>query len=245
MFPARLLSFRDNFMSITPGTAWASAELSLVPIYADSHLAAFNKPTGLLAVPGRGTDKQHCLASIARGQFDDALVVHRLDQATSGIMLFARGQRMQSALGKMFEQRQIYKRYVAVIEGQLRMPQVAEQKLDDDSDDWALIDLPLVADWPNRPRQQVCHERGKPSHTRYRVLAYDAASNTTRVELVPITGRSHQLRVHLQAIGHPICGDALYGDAATQPRLMLHASELSFCHPATQCTMALLSEPGF
>jgi tRNA pseudouridine32 synthase / 23S rRNA pseudouridine746 synthase len=169
-------------------------------------------------------------------------VVHRLDMATSGLMLMARGPAMQRALSKLFETRAIHKRYVAMVDGHL-----------DSSPHWQLIDLPIALDWPNRPLR-IIHPDGKPSRTRWRALQYDAATHTTRVELEPITGRSHQLRVHLQALGHPILGDALYAPPAAQakaPRLMLHACALAFRPPAssaTQPTDALLnfeSTPGF
>lgn len=179
-----------------------------------------NKPAGLLAVPGRGVDKQDSLATRVQVEFHDALVVHRLDMATSGLMLFARGADMQGRLSQMFREREIEKRYVAVVAGELE--NVAGE-----------IDLPLASDWPNRPKQQVDHAGGKPSLTRYRLLAYDETSNTSRVSLEPVTGRTHQLRVHLAAIRHPILGDALYGDASAAPRLLLHASELRFTHPCS------------
>ncbi|WP_435627726.1 RluA family pseudouridine synthase [Candidatus Ferrigenium straubiae] len=200
-----------------------------------------NKPAGLLAVPGRGADKQDCLASRVQAEFPDALVVHRLDMATSGLLLFARGAEMQRRLSHLFSKREVQKRYVAVVAGRVESLS-------------AEIDLPLAGDWPNRPRQKVDHELGKPSLTRYRVLGYgedvrpgvskgERDTCTTRVELEPVTGRTHQLRVHLAAIGHPILGDALYGQGAE--RLMLHASALSFAHPLGGEPLALASEPPF
>jgi tRNA pseudouridine32 synthase / 23S rRNA pseudouridine746 synthase len=186
-------------------------------LHADSFLLAIDKPAGLLAVPGRGEDKQDCLWSRVRTDWPDALVVHRLDQATSGVMLFARGAAVQRALSAAFEQRRVAKRYEAVVLGVV-------------ADDAGAIDLPLGADWPNRPRQQVDLARGRRSLTRWRVLARDA--QTTRLALEPVTGRSHQLRVHCAAIGHPIVGDALYGAAGVAaPRLLLHAAEITIAHP--------------
>jgi tRNA pseudouridine32 synthase/23S rRNA pseudouridine746 synthase len=207
-------------------------------VYADTDLLVFNKPAGMLSVPGRGADKQYCLASVVHEQFADALVVHRLDQATSGMLMFARGRAVQSTLSRMFAKREIEKRYLALVEGKLE---------EDDTAHWQQIDLPLAADWLNRPRQRVDREHGKPALTRYRVLGYDAATHTTRVELAPVTGRSHQLRVHMQAIGHPICGDALYGGpaAANSSRLMLHACSLEFTHPVTQSQVCLRCEASF
>ena len=189
-------------------------------IYQDDSLLILNKPAGLLSVTGRGADKQDCLATRVQAEFPDALLVHRLDMATSGLMLFARGAAMQKRLSEMFRNREITKRYVAIVAGKLEIES-------------GEIDLPLSADWPNRPKQQVNLAAGKPSLTRYRLLAYDKKNHTSRVALEPITGRTHQLRVHLAAIHHPILGDALYGDPTAAPRLLLHASELRFAHPVS------------
>jgi len=188
-------------------------------LHADDALVVIDKPAGLLAVPGRGADKQDCAALRVQSMFADALVVHRLDMATSGLMVFGRGTAAQRALSISFAQRVVDKRYVAVVAGTL-------------ADDEGEIDLPLAADWPARPLQKVDHERGKPSHTRWRVLA--RSEHATRLELEPLTGRSHQLRVHLLAIGHPIVGDTLYAPPpvrASAPRLLLHASRLTLTHP--------------
>jgi tRNA pseudouridine32 synthase/23S rRNA pseudouridine746 synthase len=200
-------------------------------IYRDDSLLVANKPAGLLAVPGRGADKQDCLVTRVQAEFPDALVVHRLDMATSGLMVFGRGLDMQRRLSRLFHDRKVEKRYVAVVSG----------KLTPDSGE---IALPIGADWPNRPRQKVNHEGGKHSLTRYRVLAYDADADTTRVELEPVTGRTHQLRVHLAAIGHPIVGDALYGGRRAD-RLMLHAGWLSFEHPRTGNAISFSCEAPF
>jgi tRNA pseudouridine32 synthase/23S rRNA pseudouridine746 synthase len=204
---------------------------SLDLIYRDDSLIVVNKPAGLLAVPGRGADKQDCLASRVQTELPDALVVHRLDMATSGLLLFARGTEMQRRLSQLFRERLVAKRYVAVVSGRLE-PSSGE------------INLPLIGDWPNRPRQKVDFATGKPSHTRYRVLAHDVSTDTSRVELEPVTGRTHQLRVHLAAIGHPIAGDALYGGCASG-RLLLHASMLCFAHPLSGELLTLVSEPPF
>lgn len=177
-----------------------------------------NKPAGLLAVPGRGVDKQDCLSARIQEIFSDALIVHRLDMATSGLLLFARGESMQRELSRMFREREVAKRYVAVVAG----------RPDADSGE---INLPLSVDWPNRPRSKIDPEHGKPSLTRYSVL--DVSESQSRLALEPVTGRSHQLRLHLAAIGHPILGDALYGDARSAPRLLLHACALEFRHPAS------------
>lgn len=155
-----------------------------------------------------------------QADFADALVVHRLDMETSGLMVFARGIDAQRAISRAFEQRAVSKYYVAVTFGVIE-------------DDAGTINLPLICDWPNRPRQMVDHTIGKPATTHFEVLARDALTQRTRVGLTPITGRSHQLRVHLASLGHPIIGDSLY--ATTPPaageRLMLHAARLGFPHP--------------
>lgn len=184
----------------------------MLPVYIDSHLLVLDKPQGLLSVPGR--TEPDCLSARAQARWPDALVVHRLDQATSGLFVMARGAEAQRRLGRAFETRRVHKTYVAVVEGSL-------------ADDAGEVTLPLAADWPNRPRQQVDTLRGRPALTRWRVLQRRA--DRCLVELQPVTGRSHQLRVHLQAIGHPIVGDDLYGRAG--PRLLLHATALELPHP--------------
>lgn len=192
-------------------------------IYQDAALLVLDKPAGLLSVPGRGPDNADCLASRIQARFPEARIVHRLDMATSGLIVMALGAEMERRLSIAFQQRTVDKRYLAVVTG-LPAPERGE------------ISLPLIADWPNRPRQKVDREAGKPSLTGYTVLAHDPTSNTSRLDLRPHTGRTHQLRVHLQAIGHPILGDELYGDAASRhaaPRLQLHASALSLPHPLT------------
>ena len=206
-----------------------------VIVHADAQCIVVCKPSGLLAVPGRGEAGRDCLSERVRREFADALIVHRLDMATSGLMLLARGADAQRTLSIAFARREVHKRYVAVVEGQLDTHE-------------GEIDLPLAADWPNRPRQQVDAVRGRPSLTRYRVLEIDAAHNTTRLELEPVTGRAHQLRVHLLALGHPILGDALYGSAevhAAAPRLLLHATSLRFTHPTSGEPMTFDSPPPF
>jgi tRNA pseudouridine32 synthase/23S rRNA pseudouridine746 synthase len=193
----------------------------LTVIHADRAILVIDKPAGLLAVPGRGPAKQECAVSRARVQFPDLPgqpAVHRLDMATSGLLLLARGAEMQRRLSRAFAERAVHKRYVAIVHG-------------DVTGEHGEIDLPLAADWPNRPRQQVDPLHGKPSLTRWRVLARDSAAGTTRLALEPVTGRSHQLRVHLLAHGHPIVGDALYGPPLPAARLLLHAEHLALDHP--------------
>lgn len=208
-------------------------------IHADACLLVLSKPAGLLSVPGRGEDKQDCLSTRVRQHYPGALVVHRLDMATSGLMLMARSNAIQRALGALFERRLVDKRYVAVVDGKL-----ADAP---DAGGWGLIDLPIAVDWPRRPLRIIDAQHGKASLTRWRVLAHDASVPTTRLELAPLTGRSHQLRVHLQAIGHPILGDRLYGsDAeARAPRLLLHASQLQFAHPVSAEMLSFKSAPPF
>lgn len=207
-------------------------------VHADADCIAVDKPSGLLSVPGRGPDKQDCLATRVQAIYPDARVVHRLDQGTSGVWLMARGPAMQKALGAAFERREVSKRYVALVAGRLTAP--------DSPDGWGQIDLPLAPDWPRRPLQKVDPEAGRPSQTRWRVL--DTGARCTRVELEPLTGRSHQLRVHLMALGHPILGDTLYAPPEVQamaPRLMLHASELSLVHPGTRQVLRLAAPVPF
>jgi len=187
-------------------------------LHADDAMIVVAKPAGLLAVPGRGPDKQDCAAARVLQRWPDARIVHRLDMATSGLLVFARGAEVQRRLSAAFAERAVSKRYVAQVHGQ-----VAGEKGE--------IDLPLAADWPNRPRQRVDAECGKPSLTRWQVLARE--DSFTRLALEPVTGRSHQLRVHCLAAGHPIVGDSLYGPGDDAPRLMLHAEHLAFAHPAS------------
>jgi tRNA pseudouridine32 synthase/23S rRNA pseudouridine746 synthase len=208
-------------------------------IHEDDHLIVLDKPAGLLAVPGKGPDKQDCLSSRAQARWPDALVVHRLDMATSGLVVMARGLDAQRTLSRAFETRQVHKRYTAVVAGAFANPQPGNG--------WNTIDLPITVDWPNRPRSIVSAELGKPSVTRWR-LAEPSDGDTTRLELEPVTGRTHQLRVHLQAIGHPILGDALYATPEQQalaPRLLLHAHHLSLPHPLHGATMAFHSPCPF
>lgn len=226
-------------MNATPESVQRAAVPAGVSLlYADAALLVLDKPSGLLSVPGRGADKQDCLSARVQRLYPDALVVHRLDMATSGLMLLARGTVAQRTLSAAFAARGISKRYVAVVDGYL----VASR------DDWACIDLPIAVDWPRRPLRVVDPVYGKPSVTRWRVLWHDAARTSTRLELEPLTGRSHQLRVHLQALGHPILGDTLYGCDRTQAlseRLLLHASALELEHPFNRQIMRFDSPVGF
>ena len=197
-------------------------------LHADAQLLVYCKPSGLLSVPGIGPDKQDCLRSRAQQQWPDALIVHRLDMATSGLILMARGPDMQKTLSQAFEKRQVHKRYEAVVLGEpIEVP---------DEQGWSRIRLPRRIDYQNRPRSIIDYAHGKPSLTRWKPIGPGPWPGTTRLSLEPFTGRTHQLRVHLAAIGHPIVGDPLYAPAegrALAKRLLLHACELAFTHPVT------------
>lgn len=198
-----------------------SPDPQFTAIHVDPALIVVNKPSGLLSVPGRGAEKQDCLITRVQSAYPDALIVHRLDFDTSGLIVLARGKAMHRRLSMLFQSREVDKRYVAIVAGEL-------------ASSAGEIDLPLIVDWPNRPLHKVDFATGKPSLTFYRVLGYDAGRRASRVELIPATGRTHQLRVHLQALGHPILGDTLYADPATRQmsdRLLLHAEHLALAHP--------------
>lgn len=187
-------------------------------IHADHEILVVDKPAGLLSVPGKGEDKADCLIARLAGPFPEVLLVHRLDLDTSGVMVFALTRYAQRHLGLQFEKRQVKKVYVARLAGRLEPAT-------------GTVDLPLIVDWPNRPKQMVDHDRGRPARTDWRVVR--ATDAETRVRLMPLTGRSHQLRVHMASLGHPILGDPLYaeGEARDHPRLMLHAESLRLRHP--------------
>lgn len=190
----------------------------LVILHQDHELLLVDKPSGLLSVPGKGEHLADCLIARIQAVFPDALLVHRLDRDTSGIMVFAMTPHAQRHLGLQFEKRQIKKTYVARVWGH-----VQERE--------GTVDLPLIVDWPNRPKQHVDFENGKPALTDWKVMKYE--DGATRMRLFPKTGRSHQLRVHMKEIGHAILGDPFYADgpARDAPRLMLHAESLRLRHP--------------
>ncbi|MEM6160348.1 bifunctional tRNA pseudouridine(32) synthase/23S rRNA pseudouridine(746) synthase RluA [Erwinia sp. P6884] len=189
-------------------------------LYQDAFIMVVNKPSGLLSVPGRQEEHKDSVMTRVQRDFPAAESVHRLDMATSGIIVVAMSKAAERELKRQFREREPQKTYVARVWGHL-----AEEK--------GLVDLPLICDWPNRPKQKVCFETGKSAQTEYEVLAFDD-DNSTRVRLKPITGRSHQLRVHMLALGHPILGDNFYAHEearAMAPRLQLHAEMLTITHP--------------
>ncbi|MFZ7092109.1 RluA family pseudouridine synthase [Primorskyibacter sp. 2E233] len=201
-------------------------------LHEDSDLLIVDKPAGLLSVPGKGEGLEDCLLTRLERAFPTVRLVHRLDRDTSGVMVFAMTAHAQKHLGQQFEARKVKKTYLARLAGRLEPQQ-------------GTVDLPLIVDWPNRPRQMVCHETGKPSITDWKVLK--SSEEETRVRLFPHTGRSHQLRVHMLALGHPILGDALYAPetASDYPRMMLHAEELRINHPENGRGMKFRAKPPY
>lgn len=223
---------------------WGGSLTSLQVVYVDDALVVLNKPSGLLAVPGRGPERADCLSARAQQAFPDALIVHRLDMGTSGLLVMARGVDAQSALSRQFAHREVHKTYEALVAG---VPAGGESG-------WVSIRLPLQVDWPNRPRSRVMWVGGKPSHTRWQLIEVLERQPggipvvCSRLGLEPVTGRSHQLRVHLLAMGHPILGDELYAPtplAQATPRLMLHARTLAFSHPLNGRPMAFEAPTPF
>lgn len=202
-------------------------------IHEDEDIVVFDKPSGLLSVPGKDPALFDSLQSRALERFPGAGTIHRLDKDTSGIIVMARHKSAHGHIGKQFEYRQTRKFYIARVFGRV-------------AEDEGLVDLPLATDWENKPRQDVNFERGRPAQTRWQVIGREARA--TRLKLTPITGRTHQLRVHMKEIGHPILGDPFYatGDAlAAADRLQLHAAELGFRHPRGGELVVFRSEPPF
>lgn len=219
----------------------------LTPLYEDEHLLAFDKPSGLLCVPGRGPDKQDCLSSRVMEQWPDALIVHRLDMATSGVVLLARSLDMQRAMSSAFASRAVQKTYEAVVAGRLGTEPAFQG--------WREIDAPILLDWPNRPIH-IIDGAGKQSITLWKAIGPSgitsrpgaAPMDATRLSLRPVTGRTHQLRVHLKHLGHPILGDVLYAPEFVEcspSRLMLHARSLEFSHPASGHAIEISSPVPF
>ncbi|CUH09638.1 Ribosomal large subunit pseudouridine synthase A [Jannaschia seosinensis] len=218
-------------VSAGPSTPYDPPTGPIPVIHEDADLLVVDKPQGLLSVPGRGPHLADCLLSRLEEGWPEVLLCHRLDRDTSGIMIFALTKAAQRKLGRMFEVKRIRKRYVARVAGEVAEPE-------------GVIDLPLIVDWPNRPLQHVNHERGKPSVTEWRRLAHE--DGTTRMQLMPRTGRSHQLRVHMRELGHPILGDPFYSERPEEwSRMMLHAEGLKFEHPITGKVMRLAAPVPF
>lgn len=216
-------------------------EAGIESLYVDDAIVVLDKPAGLLAVPGRGDGKRDALSARVQQRYPDALVVHRLDMATSGLMIMARGADVQRSLSRAFAERRIVKRYEAIVDGTIGRGTAG-------TDGWRLIELPIAVDWARRPLRIVDPVHGKPSTTRWRVLRPDPARDATRLALEPVTGRSHQLRVHMQALGHAILGDPLYATAAVQAkagRLLLHACRLCFAHPLSGAELTFASPAPF
>ncbi len=193
-----------------------------------------NKPGGLLSVPGRLAEHKDSVMTRIQRDFPTAESVHRLDMATSGVLVVALNKAAERELKRQFREREPQKTYIARVWGH-----PAQEK--------GLVDLPLICDWPNRPKQKVCFDTGKPAQTLYQVLEYEK-DNCARMQLKPITGRSHQLRVHMQALGHPILGDNFYADDAARlmaPRLQLHAETLTITHPLYKTPMTFRQPADF
>ena len=202
-------------------------------VFKDEHLLVLNKPSGLLTVPGKALEQKDSLELRVQRVYPTAKIVHRLDMATSGLLVMALDKDTHRQLSKQFELRQTRKTYIARVYGEV-------------SGERGSVDLPLICDWPNRPKQMVCQQRGKPSLTHWRVL--ERNDNSTRMELTPVTGRSHQLRVHMLSLGHPILGDRLYAHSdalAMAQRLQLHAQTLGFTHPVTELPLELSAPVPF
>jgi tRNA pseudouridine32 synthase/23S rRNA pseudouridine746 synthase len=206
-------------MSVPPPLVYAPPAFPrLVVLHADETVLVLDKPAGLLAVPGRGAALADCLEARARAEWPDSLTVHRLDLATSGVCVLARGAQAHRNLSMQFARRHTAKTYQALVRGRVWAQQ-------------GRIDLPMRADWPNRPRQMIDPVQGRPAQTGWHALGTEGGK--TRLRLLPVTGRSHQLRLHMLCMGHPIVGDPIYGGGrAEAPRLMLHAEMLAFRHPA-------------
>ncbi|QGM80217.1 bifunctional tRNA pseudouridine(32) synthase/23S rRNA pseudouridine(746) synthase RluA [Otariodibacter oris] len=206
-------------------------------IYRDNHILVINKPSGLLSVPGNRPEYQDSAMARVKQKYGFTEPAHRLDMATSGILLFALSKQAEKELKRQFREREPKKFYQAIVWG----------KLGDQVGETGEINFPLICDWENRPRQKICFERGKQAVTFYEILAH-YQNNTTRIKLTPYTGRSHQLRVHCLALGHPILGDKFYANPLAKslaPRLYLHAQSLTITHPITGESMTFECEPEF
>ncbi|MDP2082166.1 MAG: pseudouridine synthase [Pseudotabrizicola sp.] len=222
----------DHAPSLIPDFSYDPPDVPLSVLHEDKQILVVEKPAGLLSVPGKLEGRQDCLITRLQAEYWDALVVHRLDCDTSGVMIFARTKQAQAFLGQEFEQRRARKTYVARVWGAMK-------------DESGHVDLPIGSDWPRRPRQMVDPENGRPARTDWEVVGRSELE--TRVQLHPLTGRSHQLRVHMLALGHVIIGDQIYatGPAREAPRLMLHSETLRLHHPATQELVTFVAPAPF
>lgn len=221
-------------MNRTPYTYQPPKHTGLNILFQDEYLLIVDKPAGLLSVPGNSVEKQDCMVSRCQAEFENVLIVHRLDMLTSGIIVFARNKDVLRAMNHLFAERKVSKTYTAIVDGIL-------------SNDTGEINQPLMVDWPNRPKQKI-DASGKPSCTEFQVLSRDKTTQTTRVQLTPITGRSHQLRVHMMWLGHAILGDEFYATdevLGKSTRLLLHASKLTFVHPITHQAIDIHCPPDF
>jgi tRNA pseudouridine32 synthase/23S rRNA pseudouridine746 synthase len=214
------MSANPNFRYVPPMSPYLDI------IYQDNDIVVLNKASGILSVPGRLPEHQDCLQLRVQRILPSATIVHRLDMATSGVMVMALNKSAHVSISRQFEQRQTKKCYLARVLGLVEL-------------DTGNVNLPLICDWPNRPKQKVDFENGKQSLTHYRVLSRQEPANeaaSSLIELTPVTGRSHQLRVHMLSLGHPILGDKLYAPETAltmRDRLQLHALTLNLLHPVS------------
>ncbi|WP_293746450.1 RluA family pseudouridine synthase [uncultured Acinetobacter sp.] len=221
------MPLNDNFIYMPP-------QDPLEIMYEDEDLVVVNKPAGLLSVMGRLPEHQDSAYLRVLAQYPSAKVTHRLDMATSGLLMFAKHRDAEVAISKMFQARTVKKYYVALVQGQIQQD--------------GSVEVPLITDWENRPRQMVHFELGKPAKTLFQSIEYDVTTDQSRVRLEPVTGRSHQLRVHMMHIGHPIMGDKLYHPEPAQfdlKRMALHAAYLAFKHPLKMHALEIHSEVTF
>lgn len=204
-------------------------------LYQDDFLLVVNKPEFLLTVPGRAPENKDCVITRLQENFPDAVIIHRLDLDTSGLLIVPIKREAMSHIARQFQERKVSKRYEAIVWGKV------EEKS-------GSIELPIKADWENRPKQIIDFENGKKALTHYHLLGFDEDTQQSRLSLNPITGRSHQLRIHCKEIGHPIIGCDMYAHEealAASPRLLLHACEISFTHPITKKTLHISSLAPF
>lgn len=221
-------------MPLDDDFVYAPPQQALHVVYEDDDLFVIDKPAGLLSVPGRLVEHHDSAYYRVLERFPQAKITHRLDMATSGILMFAKHRDAEVAVSKMFQARMVKKHYIALVQGKIAAT--------------GEVNVPLIVDWENRPKQMVHFELGKPSQTLFEALSYDAEQDISRVLLTPITGRSHQLRVHMLHIGHPIVGDEIYhphGKLGHLGRMALHAEYLSFKHPLTGEPLNLKSDAPF